>query len=409
MVVAVAETLTVQALGAMTMIAPAAFAPVVAAAVDIAPQRVGLFVSATYLAAMLSGLACVPLIERYGAPRVSQAAALLGAAGLALGVPGWAAALLLSAALIGIGYGLVNPASSHILSRATPPRMMSIVFSIKQTGVPVGGAIVGTLVPALLLAFEWRIALLIVAAIAAVGALAIHPLRPVGGDPPTQAAIAHAPHVPWVRRLSGSFAAPVALVVRTPVLAQLSVVSFAFSAAQLGLMTYLISFLKLELGYTLVAAGLVFSAAQVAGIVAHVTWGIVADRWLSPRTTLATLGFGMAFAGIATASFSAAWPVWMVVIVAAAYGATAVGWNGVYLAEVARRAPPGSAGIATGGTQFFTFFGALIGPPTFGFIASSSGSYAWGYALFAIPPLAIGMMLMRSAPQRQPARGQEDR
>jgi len=405
-IVAVAVTLSVQALGAMAMIAPAAFAPVVAADLGIPPQRIGLFVSASYFAAMLSGLACGPLLARYGAHRVEQAAVLLAAAGLIAGVPGWVPALLLSAACIGVGYGLVNPASSQILSRATPPHMMSIVFSIKQTGVPIGGAIAGALVPSLLLAFHWQTALLILAAIAAVGAIAIHSLEPVGGGPATQAALAYEPHVPWIRRLSGSFAAPVALVLRNPSLARLSVLSLMYSATQLGLMTYLISYLKLELGYTLVAAGLVFSSAQVAGIVARVVWGITADRWLSPRITLAVLGFGMAIAGTATALFSAGWPVGLIVVVAMTYGATAVGWNGVFLAEVARRAPHGSAGIATGGTQFFTFFGALIGPPAFGLVASLSGSYAWGYALVSVPPLAIAISLLRARATQPPTAAQ---
>ena len=47
------------------------------------------------------------------------------------------------------------------------------------------------------------------------------------------------------------------------------------------------------------------------------------------------------------------------------FGATAIGWNGVQLAEVARHAPPGEAGAMTGATGFVTFSGVVVGPPLF--------------------------------------------
>ena len=43
------------------------------------------------------------------------------------------------ALLIGIAYGPSPVASSHILARLTPPAWMNLVFSAKQTGVPIGG------------------------------------------------------------------------------------------------------------------------------------------------------------------------------------------------------------------------------------------------------------------------------
>jgi MFS family permease len=74
-------------------------------------------------------------------------------------------------------------------------------------------------------------------------------------------------------------------------------------------------------------------------------------------------------------------------------GATAIGWNGVYLAEVARQAPHGQAGVATGGTLGFTFLGVLCGPPLFGVAAARFGSYGDAYALLIIPALMIAVLL----------------
>jgi hypothetical protein len=78
------------------------------------------------------------------------------------------------------------------------------------------------------------------------------------------------------------------------------------------------------------------------------------------------------------------------------YGATAVGWNGVFLAEVARLAPDGRVAYLTGGTQFFTFAGVLIGPPLFGAIASATGTYGAGFVVTtALPLLVVVPMLAR--------------
>src|SRR6266852_3840402 len=105
----------------------------------------------------------------------------------------------------------------------------------------------------------------------------------------------------------------------------------------------------------------------------------------------------MALCALAVALFTSDWPPVAVFAVCVLYGATAVGWNGVFLAEVARLAPQGRVAIVTGGTQFFTFAGVLIGPPVFGAIASMTGSYGTGFALIAALPLlaSVGMLASR--------------
>src|SRR5207244_9557391 len=78
--------------------------------------------------------------------------------------PSYALALLIAAALlIGVGYGPITPASSHVLIRTAEPHRLALTFSIKQTGVPAGAALAGAVLPALALLVGWRIALLVAA------------------------------------------------------------------------------------------------------------------------------------------------------------------------------------------------------------------------------------------------------
>ena len=75
-----------------------------------------------------------------------------------------------------------------------------------------------------------------------------------------------------------------------------------------------------------------------------------------------------------------------------------MGWNGVYLAEVAHLAPQGQISQATGGCLFFTFLGVVVTPLLFNVVLSLAGSYATAYAVFGVPSLAIGARLLLARP-----------
>ena len=388
LVAALAVSLAVQTLTALGLAVPAVLAPVAAGDFDVAPTALGRWVGFSYMMAMFAGLAGGTLVGRHGPARVNQAAVLGVVLGLAIGAGANVALLFLCGALLGAAHGLVNPASSTVLAAASPARIRSLVFSIKQTGVPLGGAFAGLLVPALLLWMGWQAAVLALA----VAAAALLPLVSLHRSVHDTARRAERLHI-------GTFAAPVAEVWSNRPVRDLAFASAVYSSIQISFLTYLVSYLKLELGYSLVAAGAVFSVAQVSGALGRVLWGAVADRLFGPRSVLAALGVVMILCGGALASFSPAWPPAAVLTVCALYGATAVGWNGVFLAEVARLAPEGRVAYLTGGTQFFTFAGVLIGPPLFGAIASLAGSYGAGFvATAALPLLVVALMVARRGP-----------
>ncbi len=396
-VVAVAVTLAVQTLTSMAMIAPSVLAPVAAPDLGLAPQAVGLFVSIAYFGAMVSSLATGRLTARFGPLALCQAALVLAGVGLVLGKLALAAVLPLAALAIGIGYGFVTPVSSHILARRTPPGIMAFVFSIKQTGVPIGGAIAGAAVPPLVLVLGWAGSLPVLATVCVAAAFALAPARAMLAEPPAAGARIGL----GLRGVFAGLGRPIQLVLADRALRELAFASLGYAMVQLVFITYFVSYLKLELGYSLVTAGLVYACAHAAGIAGRIAWGAVADRWLRPRVMLAVLGAVSAACGLATAAFAAAWPLAAIVALAMLYAASAVGWNGVYLAEVARCAPPGQVGTATGGTQFFTFGGAVAGPPVFAAAVSATDSYAWSFALFAIPPLLVAARLVGRAPARR--------
>jgi nitrate/nitrite transporter NarK len=194
--------------------------------------------------------------------------------------------------------------------------------------------------------------------------------------------------------------APVRMVLEDRRLRQLCLTGIVYGGVQITLVTYLVTFLVESFTLTLVLAGLVMAAAQVASVIGRVLWGVLADRVLSRRTMLGLLGIGMGVSALVALAAGPGWPLWLLIAYAAAFGATAVGWNGVFLAEVARIAPAGRTSEATGGSLFFTFLGVVVTPPLFNAVLALSASYAVSYAVFAVPAFAVGIWTLARIPQR---------
>ena len=387
-----AATLAIQALVAMATITVPVLAPAASDELHLSAGLIGLYVSLVYLGSMISSAASADLIRRVGAIRFSQYCLVMCAAGLALLTLGTTPALVASALVLGLGYGPITPASSHILAKTTPPHMMSFVFSVKQTGVPLGGALAGIVVPPLVLLGGWRLGALAVAGLCVLTALVAQAIR-------TENDADRDPKRPISAR--GPFRA-LALVATDANVRRLALSSFFFSALQLCLTTYLVTYLANQLGYTLVEAGLMLAVATTAGIVGRIAWGAAADRSGRPAAVLGLVGIAMAAAAGTMAISSPDWPRAAMIVLCAAFGGTAIGWNGVYLAEVAREAPQGKTVEATGGALFFTFFGVLITPPLFAAIVEGGGSYGMAFAVVAVPPLLCGLWLLSRAGPRAP-------
>lgn len=377
-------TLAIQALVSMAVLTPPVFVSLAAPEMGLSANAIGVYTSVIYAAACVAAATSGGPIRRHGAIRFSQLCLLYCAAGLVLVASANVPLVLIGAVLLGAGYGPITPASSHLLIRQTPPARRSLVFSIKQTGVPVGGALAGILVPALVIALGWKGAAIAAAALSAALAVAVEPLHR-GLDTDAD---------PAARGERGVLAS-IRLVLASPPLRRLALASLSFSAMQLCFSAFIVTFLTDRVGLALVSAGAVMAAAQAAGIAARILWGWIADRFMPPRHLLSVLGFIMAASGAATGLITADWPLAAIVAVTMTLGASGLGWNGVYLAEVARLAPAGATAAATGGALSLTFLGIVVGPPLFSVVVAMSDSYRPGFFAVAFFAAAAALTVGR--------------
>jgi len=122
-----------------------------------------------------------------------------------------------------------------------------------------------------------------------------------------------------------------------------------------------------------VLAGALLSASQLAGVAGRLGWGFIADRVASSRVLLLGIALLMAVAAGLMSQFTSAWPLGAIAAVVVLLGATASGWNGVFLAEIIRDVRPAEVSLATAGSMMFAYMGTVLGPSLFGGLANAAG------------------------------------
>lgn len=382
-----------QALSTMAGLALPVLVPPITAETGLSPSLVGLYVPILYAGSMISSITTGGLLLRFGAFRVGQLCLLTTGVGMLLCAGGHIGLFVLGGLIIGLGNGPSTPAGSHVLARYTTPATAPMLFSIKQTGVPVGGMLAGTLLPVLVLSFGWRGALVGAALMSFAFVVCGQPLRREF-DSDRQ---------PGRSLKMTDVRATLMTVVREARIRELAIAIFVFTGLQVTFASFFVSFLSLRLGWSLTEAGVAYSVAMMSGIGFRILWGWCAARFLAPAYVLALLGAGMACAVVAIAFVSPAWSRYAVWGVAMLFGATGIGFQGVLLAEIARIAPHGMAGVITGGTVFFAFVGMILFPALFGLMLSLGLGYEAGFAIAGIAPAVVAAMLFGSARRRRAA------
>ena len=367
-------TTATQALTTLAALAMTAVAPRAARDLGISPALIGYQIGVVYFAAMAISPLGGGLVRRLGATRTSQLALWLAGGGCLLSALGTLPALAAGALVIGLGYGVTNPSASQLLSRAPTAGHMNLVFSIKQCGVPIGGMLAGLMMPPLTLAYGWQAALVVSALFMLFLSLFIQKIRFAwDGDRVPGAAVLASP-------LSS-----IRLVWENRILRWLALSSLLYSAVQLCLTTFLVTYLVREVGMELVLAGTILAVANLAGAAGRLAWGWLADR-LGSGTAALILNGSLGIAGaLATAAVAPHWALWAIAAATALFGFCAVGWNGVFMAVIVRQSKPEAVALATGGSLTVTYLGIVIGPAAFAALHDTAGmSYSAGYALLGV-------------------------
>jgi len=349
-----------------------AIAPKLAQTLGIDPSWIGYQVSLLFGCAVISATFGGGMVARLGPARTAQTAALLCVLGMLLAAVPDIATLIVATVLCGSALGLINPGAAQVIVRFTPPRHRNLIFSIKQTGVPLGGVLVGLTAPAIAVNFGWQWSVLPAIAMAVMTVLLMQWAHPVWDTERNASA-----------KLFGTRSGGLGVVWALPALRWLALSGFWFAFIQRCVLTFLVSYLYLVAGYSLIEAGALLALYQAAGALGRPLWGLVADRSSGPPVLIA-----LTLCTILTCSalfwLDAHWPPSLVAAIVTLLGLTSFGWNGLYHAEATRISPPTQIAITTAGTSSLTYAGVLVGPALF----------AIGYQLTQSYPLMFGLLAL---------------
>jgi MFS family permease len=365
----------------------AVIAPILGGEIGLPREFASFYATSIFLTAAVAVLPSPMLVARYGAIRVSQVSLLFAAFGLIVLTTTPGGLLALSAAAIGIAYAPTNPASSHLLARHTPLRLRARIFSLKQMSVPIGSVVAALAIPFVAERLGWRVAILMTAAVCLAGVLLVELLR-VKLDVDRDRTL---------RLAMEAMLDPLRMLGKDRKLATLAAGSAMFIALQFTFSAMFVTVIVTQMSYSLPVADQTLAIGTGAGMFAQPLWGWLADRIGSARV-LALVGVAMGSAAIMIALITPDWPNVGIVALSIVFGATAMGWNGVYLAEVARAYSGYDVARATAATMFVTYLGALGGPLAYGLMARASGSLTVGFVALGVVAIAGGLMFLMRRP-----------
>jgi len=303
--------------------------------------------------------------------------------GLALNSVATVAATVAAVFFIGMAQGPINPASAHVLSQRVPREYFGMVFSVKQTGVPIGFALAGIAFPLLLGWVGWQGASLVAAAAAVLAALMVEFLRK---SLDTRVSTGRSQTSIWQS---------IRFVLAHPQLRVLGWSAFIYVVAQHTFTFYLVTYLYQHCHLTIAQAGFLLAASQIVGTAVRLLSGGLGDR--VPRMKLlGWTGIAMTAGCIATGLLPSDAPFWLIAVVVIGYGSVVISWNGTSQAEFAHLSPPGEAAAVAAVQTALAFAGAVAGPPIFALIAAAV-SYRAAFIVVAFCVLAVGIWQLLAA------------
>jgi sugar phosphate permease len=343
------------------------------------------------LAAVGTGMLCTLLPWGLVADRVDErwviATGLTGAAALLVVASATHSFGTVTVTLVGVGAlgASVNAASGRAIMAWFPSTELGLALGIRQTAIPIGGALGAALLPVLGSAGGTDLAFVFLGAACLAGAIvaAVFVRGGSGGEPEL-----------------GDVTQPL----RDRFMWLLGFGTGLFLLAQIAIIGFVVLFLHEHRGLSKEAAGAVLAGIYVLAVGARIASGTISDRLGSRLGPLRTIGVAIAIATAAAAAAIDA-PLALLIPLFLVAGVLSMSWNGLAYAAAAEAAGAARTGAALGFQQ--TLLGVVVAgaPPAIAAVAEHS----WRIAFFlAAAGPAVGVLILQRLREgsrgRRPAR-----
>lgn len=370
-------------------------APFMVADLGVSKAQFGAVQSAFYVVGALMALPAGVLADRYDGRWLLLACLLAMAVPLALlSRAGTLGAVLVLAALCGLGNGAINQVGARGVLHWFPPQRRATAMGLRQTGNMLGAALAAAALPGLAHWLGWRDAVLLVAVAAALAALASGVLY---REAPVETGAASGKARPALKSVAGQF-------LRNRPFVRLLLLAPFIAYAQIAMTTFFVLFLTDRQQMPAALAGSLLSGALLAAAAGRVAWGVIADRFFAQARgrCLALVMTLTALAAGALALLPTDAAPWVAGLIGLLYGFCAMGWQGLLMVVIAESVGIALAGTAVGLLINVAWIGFVVGPAVFGALADGPG-YAAAWASVASVSALCALILWLPAPASRPA------
>jgi len=342
---------------------------------DLSLSAVGVAFSSVWIGPIATLLPWGLLSDRIG-ERIVLASGLAGC-GLLVAAAGWAGSFWLLVALLTIAGALgasVNAASGRAVMQWFSADQRGLALGVRQTAIPVGGAIAALALPAVNSAGGLKASFLFLGAVCLACALfAAIAVR----EAARPADALDADDVEWT--------------LRDRRLWILSAGSDLYLVGQVALLSFFVLFLHDQHGLSDAAAAAGLAVMQVGAIVTRISAGRISDALGARIRPLRWIGLASCAGVLLTAILTEA-PVGVVLPVMVVAGAISMAWNGLSVTAAAELAGLARSGAAIGFQQTTLSVTGLIVPVAFASVVDSA-SWGAGFALASTGPF-LGWVLL---------------
>ena len=297
------------------------------------------------------------------------AGSVIGFLGLAVSPGFWV--MLVPVILSALGQATGNPSTNKLIALHIPPGRRGLVTGFKQSGVPAGIFFGGLFLPSAALAFGWRWALVLAAAVPLMS-------MPIAG---------------WLipnRRPDRAAEVPRASGRLSPSIRALTVYGALLGFG--GAYTYLVPlFTEESIGLSERAGGLAVAVIGLTAVLGRIWWARRSDRsgdYFRLLGLIAILSL-VAAATMMAATWVGPWALWIGAVLT---GWTSSSWNSVGMLAVIAEAGVERAGRSSGVVMMGFLAGLGGAPPLLGWSVDATGSYTpmW---LISLGALAGGVLV----------------
>ncbi|MFB6802991.1 MFS transporter [Peribacillus butanolivorans] len=333
---------------------------------NLTPLQTGFIVSAVNIGPMFSMLVFGYLMDKKGEKKIiGWGTILLGLSALTLVFVNNYIVLLLLLLLVGIWYGSAQTGGSTAIVKWFPNKHRGLALGIRQTGIPIGGALASVMLTYTFYHFNLSVAHVVQGVVAIIGGLLFLLFyHEPESTSPTESKLV-------------SFKEKMNAIKNNKELYPMYIVGVVMMSLQMIIIAHFMSYFHQEGSYSLTEAGKYLSLVLIGGMIGRVVIAWMSDQFFEHNRERLLL-IVMVFTVILTLMLPLIIHVEIKILMLLfcfLLGFVAIGWYSIFIACVTEQSDPRYIGLTVSSALTLNQLFIVIAPSLFGLVVNILNSY----------------------------------